>query len=462
MTGGAVLRGALVALGAALVVAVATAADGAPQPVDPNACSTCHLDLGEGGHQAPAARSCLTCHPPGERVPAAGHVAVGTIAGPECGTCHQEPAAAVRHRPYASGDCLACHDPHDRSKKREHLISRDESGTCSECHEPVDQSRFVHTVVGLGWCRECHDEHGGAEANLLTGGPNGSCERCHPAQTTPDSHDHWPAASGQCDACHDPHGSDNPFNLRLPVMDTCYQCHPAKGTGRQVHSAVVLGRCSTCHDPHGSDNPFKLRATPVANVCFQCHADDVTDRKVVHAPVAEGQCVMCHDPHTTDYPKNLRTPVNTTCTMCHPDKDRTGVMTPHPAVETYGCSVCHDPHASDIQFRLRLPIIELCTSCHAGFDDGYHVVQRPAGGGHPIGGVDDPLRPGRELVCTSCHDPHGTENPRMWYRAYERLALCVECHRRTLAPNSQPGESLYEREAEAARARAQQAREAGP
>ena len=68
----------------------------------------------------------------------------------------------------------------------------------------------------------------------------------------------------------------------------------------------------------------------------------------------------------------------------------------------------HDPHATDNDFRLNKPIVELCTTCHRGFDDGYHVVQRPQGGGHPIGGRDDPLRPGRELVCTSCHDPHGT------------------------------------------------------
>jgi predicted CXXCH cytochrome family protein len=116
-------------------------------------------------------------------------------------------------------------------------------------------------------------------------------------------------------------------------------------------------------------------------------------------------------------------------------------------VKAYGCTVCHDPHASDNEFRLRKPIIKLCTSCHKGYDDGYHVVQLPAGGGHPIGGRPDPLREGRELVCSSCHDPHGTNNPRMWYRASERLVLCVECHRKTLAPESRKGESAFERDA---------------
>ena len=309
------------------------------------------------------------------------------------------PPVEVEHPPHAQGDCLVCHDPHDRSAKSAHLVDRDEAATCDGCHDPVGDTKYVHTVVGLGWCSACHAEHGGAAGLLSVPGTNGSCPGCHPAQTTEDVHDHWPAAIGQCDVCHDPHGSDNPANLHLPVAETCYQCHPAKDTGSQVHSAVVLGRCSTCHDPHGSDHDRKLRANPVAEVCFRCHADDVTGRRVVHEPVAEGQCLMCHDPHTTDHPKNLRTPVNTTCTMCHPDKDRREVLTPHPAVQTYGCTVCHDPHASDNDFRLRRPIVELCTSCHAGFDDGYHVVQIPTGGGHPIGGRDDPpaRRPGADL-----------------------------------------------------------------
>ena len=47
----------------------------------------------------------------------------------------------------------------------------------------------------------------------------------------------------------------------------------------------------------------------------------------------------------------------------------------------------------------------------------------------------------------------------MWYRAYQRLALCVECHRPTLAPHTKPGESIFEREAEAARERARIERE---
>lgn len=426
-------------------------------PVDPRACVTCHDRLGVSGHFPPEAKGCIACHAlVDESLLESGadaailegdftHLELIQPGETLCQDCHEMPEVATPHAPTAEGACMDCHDPHDRSKDEGHLHSDREADVCETCHDPVDKERFLHTEVMLGGCSGCHDPHG-SDQPLLLRGERGvdACRECHEDQFTEDAHDHWPAYSGRCETCHDPHGSDYDYSLILEPRQVCYQCHPAKEHKFQIHSAVKLGRCSTCHDPHGSENEFKLRADPVASVCFQCHYDDVNGRAVVHAPVGEGNCLMCHDPHQTDFPKNLRTSVNVTCGMCHPDKYRPDVATPHPAVISYGCTVCHDPHASDNDFRLRKPIIELCTTCHVGYDDGYHVVQRPAGGGHPIGGKDDPLREGRELVCSSCHDPHGTENPRMWYRAYERLALCVECHRGELAPLTGIGGSTFE------------------
>lgn len=421
------------------------------EPIHAMACVACHTEEGVAGHVPPAAEGCLACHPvpdPDAEVAPGAHA---VVEAQTCGACH-EMGGAVQHLPEEAG-CGTCHDPHDRGKKRSHIHQKREVDLCYSCHpEQRLDLRFEHTARKLGRCTGCHDPHGSDVPGLLRSADQRVlCGACHADQVTVDKHDHWPAADGQCDVCHAPHGSDHEFGLVLPDKETCYQCHPPKETEVQVHSAVVLGRCAKCHDPHGSDHDRKLRGDPVGQVCFGCHFDDIHGRAVVHEPVGAGNCVICHDPHTTENPKNLRAPVNITCGMCHPEKYRPDVLTPHPAVIQYGCTICHDPHASDHPFRLHKPIVEMCTRCHDGYDDGYHVVQRPTGGGHPIGGKDDPLREGRELVCTSCHDPHGTENPRMWYRAYQRLALCVECHRSTLAPGTKPGESQIERDAEAAR-----------
>lgn len=453
----------------ALVLLLAPAASGqrggdassqeeAEEPVDPRACVTCHDSTGVSGHYPPAVKGCYGCHVEvqadgapsgGEAQGELAHLQFEPATELTCQGCHPVEIFETPHQPAEEGRCLACHDPHDRSKKSQHLWEKRQDAVCEGCHERQDGHDYTHTEVLLGRCSGCHQPHGADQEFLLKGEtPTDACVDCHEAQFDEDTHDHWPAYVGRCDACHDPHGSNEPGALILPVKDTCYQCHPSKETGDQVHSAVVLGRCAECHDPHGSEQDRKLRANPVSGVCFRCHNDDITGRPVVHKPIADGRCITCHDPHTSPTPKNLRAEVNVTCGMCHPDKYRPDVETPHPAVLTYGCTVCHDPHASDYPFRLRKPIIELCTTCHVGFDDGYHVVQRPQGGGHPIGGKDDPLRPGRELVCSSCHDPHGTDNPRMWYRAFERPALCVECHRSELAPSSTSGASTFERTAD--------------
>ena len=238
-----------------------------------------------------------------------------------------------------------------------------------------------------------------------------------------------PAAGGMCLFCHAPHGSDQEWNLVKPGGEVCKGCHPAKDDRPQVHAAVKLGQCGECHNPHGSDHDRKLYTDPIDGTCFRCHYDDVTGRAQAHPPVAAGRCTICHDPHGSKQPQNLYTTVNLTCGGCHPDQYRPDAKVQHGAVVAYGCTACHDPHGSDSPpFLLRASITATCTRCHEGYDDGYHVTSGAAGRGHPTGGKRDPTRPDRDLSCTSCHDPHGGDNPKLWYRASRRIELCRECH----------------------------------
>ena len=62
-----------------------------------------------------------------------------------------------------------------------------------------------------------------------------------------------------------------------------------------------------------------------------------------------------------------------------------------------------------------------CVDCHEDMADTPHPVPT-----HPISGVPDPSRPGKELTCSSCHDPHGSDHSSLLYQ--EGYGICKRCH----------------------------------
>lgn len=449
-------------LGLLLVAGSAVAADpGAVPP--PEACARCHPDEGLSGHDGRELRGCAACHEAqaGTRpiVPSAPnggapHLVLSPADDATCLACHDAPPGRYAHPEVEASRCSTCHDPHDDSDQKARLYGMTDEATCGRCHE-LESHRRTHTILKRGSCVTCHVLHDSEQRDLLAGEDvNAPCAECH--DTLAHDHDvpHNPALEGDCAACHDAHGSDFPGNLVLSPSQVCFQCHKERPAQLERHSAYTLGRCAGCHEPHGSDHSGLVRQEPMSGTCFRCHTDDVTGRAFVHAPVAAGHCEMCHEPHTSSFPRGMRTPVNFTCGMCHIEEARPDLLWPHQAVKADGCVVCHDAHGSNYELGLRRPVMELCTSCHPGYEDGQHAERTVRGTGHPMGpGVDDPLVEGRELTCVSCHNPHGSNNPAMFYRGFQRMAMCVECHRKTLAKGTRPGASRYEMESEEARQR---------
>jgi predicted CXXCH cytochrome family protein len=100
----------------------------------------------------------------------------------------------------------------------------------------------------------------------------------------------------------------------------------------------------------------------------------------------------------------------------------------HAALERYGCTGCHDPHGSGNGALLAKRVNALCTSCHAEQKDGRHVTSI-ARDGHKVGGdLNDPRRPGHDFSCASCHDPHGSDNPKLFYFGPTAMDMCDGCH----------------------------------
>lgn len=118
------------------------------------------------------------------------------------------------------------------------------------------------------------------------------------------------------------------------------------------------------------------------------------------------------------------------CENCHP-----GVLAgqyKHGPTDAGYCILCHDPHASPNPAWLRKPSWDLCVTCHAEKASGRHVIAGfVSSETHPTKDRRDPMRPGKRLTCTSCHQPHSAPSASLYsYDAKTRSELCGLCHRR--------------------------------
>mgnify|MGYP001179669680 CR=1 FL=1 len=189
----------------------------------------------------------------------------------------------------------------------------------------------------------------------------------------------------KCGDCHDM----NPDRVALSSIsmenNPCASCHRRMLNDSYVHGPAGVFRCVYCH--RDSSMSQKYLVPQEAQLCMECHEEKIGEfksRKYVHGPVAVGLCLACHDPHASSFPAQLRSKTNDTC-----------------------------------------------LSCHVTVVKNVHVGRGVGGGAHPLRGVDDPLRRGRELSCASCHDPHSGEGRSLFIRGEKgRFALCQHCHQK--------------------------------
>jgi len=279
-----------------------------------------------------------------------------------------------------------------------------EDNPCLACHAKIKEPQFVHAAVALG-CQTCHKPVEG---------------KSHPAEK-------------------------QSIVLIQKMPEVCFTCHaPSKFQEKVVHSPVLSGTCTGCHDPHSS-NVKKLLTNRMPGLCFNCHKESAFKAKYDHAPIYGGMCPACHSPHSSPNQKLLLSPTPEVCYTCH-EKSKFNKKYVH-AVVKLGCDSCHDPHKGDYPNLLLKEQFDLCLSCHPNKNDGRHVINVPGGKPHPIRGVKDPsvpwtkmipsskvpgklvevpdpTKPGKEMDCLSCHEPHSSD--------YRNLFLvdniCGKCH----------------------------------
>jgi predicted CXXCH cytochrome family protein len=261
------------------------------------------------------------------------------------------------------------------------------------------------------------------------------CLTCHPEFRKPATSVHAVLASG-CQACHMPvEGRKHPeqkesMKLIRNIPGLCYDCHDrSKFQGKSVHPPVVTDTCTACHNPHQSD--FKgLLVKNIPGLCFECHNESKFQGKLVHPPVGEGRCISCHLPHASNFSKMLILDTPELCYRCHDRKLFTKKYVHVAAAVPNGCNLCHNPHAGSNQSLLLQPVFDLCTKCHSDQKEGMHILgaMHLSGYGesiHPVRGVEDPSNPPNQLTCTSCHNPHSSDFPKL--SLYKNL--CKRCHK---------------------------------
>ena len=217
--------------------------------------------------------------------------------------------------------------------------------------------------------------------------------------------------------------------------EKCLECHEDKGKSydESKHSRAQNPRtpaagkgCESCHGPGqqhvekdgegGMTDPKEMKPRAVSETCTSCH--NRTDHIAWDGGKHDSRnmsCVTCHSIHDakSDH-ASLKTETQTeTCVQCHRKEVNKVHRTSHMPVREgkLECSTCHNPHGSQNVKMLREgnSVNEACASCHAEKRGPFLWEHAP----------------GKES-CVSCHDPHGSNNERMLVAKVPML--CQRCH----------------------------------
>jgi len=241
--------------------------------------------------------------------------------------------------------------------------------------------------------------------------------------------------------------------------DTCALCHEEQvkefATNPHQKMALMPGdvpgvTCENCHGPGqahidgGGDitkifSPLKASAKDVDAKCLSCHSKDHPD--FLRGPHAKGgvSCISCHSVHggaqlmpslrvaallgstassTTNSKERehlLKAPQPVLCFQCHADIKAFFNMPVHHKVPEglILCTDCHDVHGTFEKSNLRSRVDSnlICTKCHTE-KQGPFVYEHT-----PIKGEG----------CLGCHTPHGSQNARL-LNMPSINTLCNQCH----------------------------------
>ncbi len=222
--------------------------------------------------------------------------------------------------------------------------------------------------------------------------------------------------------------------------ETCQACHEDIHAAFQKdpHAVVDTDKkrgwetraCESCHGPASKHvesasaddirNPAKLGAAKADESCLACHLNQPTHIGRIQSGHARSRvsCLSCHRMHKPESESLVvRKPVsiNKQCSSCHLSS-WSQFQRPHAHRLVQGamsCTDCHNPHGSFLLRQVRTFAANEpgCFKCHSDKRGPFTFEHAPM----------------RLEGCSSCHEVHGSANPRMLTRQEVRY-VCLECH----------------------------------
>ncbi len=409
--------------------------------LEPEACSSCHLDV----HQGQLGNSCQDCHTTADFHLVRGleiHAATtfpltGTHLQISCESCHTDEFDGAFGQ--LDPACIACHEE-DYNSTASGTVDHVAAGfpaTCDACHNTLSFSSgtvFDHAAVSSGFALV------GAHISL-------ECSACHnPGDLTPLFD---PADQNDCFTCHE---DDYNATATTTVLDhaaanlptDCLLCHtvdswlgatidhPAVSGGFALVGAHMNLDCASCH----SNPDFSVPGNPSSqNDCFACHEDDHQEEH----PNFPTTCLDCHgidswDTEAFDHSVTgfslVGAHISLDCSSCHVGPDNTPIWIPSSQDD---CFACHEDDHQDEHPEFPTT----CLDCHttdswenASFDHGAATGFPLLGAHMPLDCSSCHLQPGFELLwepssaddCLTCHEEdHQDAHPNF-------PTTCLECH----------------------------------
>jgi DmsE family decaheme c-type cytochrome len=207
------------------------------------------------------------------------------------------------------------------------------------------------------------------------------------------------ARAWQADA---PKQAEAPKDLVLKGDAKCTRCHDAEDNpqilaiGKTKHGTIADARTPTCTSCHGES---ETHVNKPANAVERPHPDRMFTKRS-STPIAER---------------------NDACMSCHRrDSARSHWQGSQHQNAEVACTSCHQIHAQHDAVRVKLTQPQVCFTCHK---EQRAMINRPSR--HPI--------PEGKVVCSDCHNPHGSVGPKLVKRDSVN-DTCYTCHMEKRGP----------------------------